>query len=458
MIFISHAAPEDNEFARWLSLRLAGVGFEVWSDVTKLLGGEKFWREIEVAIKEHTAKFLLCVSTSPVRSGVLRELDWAFEAEAATKRDLIVPLKLDSTAFAKFPRDLGSYVNAIRFDHGWAAGLAQVLAMLERDGIKPGNRCGLSVVRDAWARWYPIDEGLANGTDECVSNLFPTTHVPERIWYHPTHRYVRRGFKGDSLRVIAEPYANGFVSFCEPHEMRRAVQRFGIRAQESTAVTWEKFLSEGFTHIALRERTAQRYGTTLLRRAFQRRIEELGLVPYALANKKVCFWLKSGFLVNDEGRFKSGEGKQHTRALVGFKTLIANKEGVRAKRLWHFAVQGLPTFEPHEGMILKTHVVFTPDGQTPYGSDAYQHRARRNQGKNWWNDVWRDRLLAMMGVLAGGGEELAIPVAHGREFRFSALPVRFVTNASYVVTEQQPEDDMPDDDDLLDHDEVDENA
>ena len=36
IIFISHAAPEDNEFTRWLSLQLIGLGYTVWSDVLKL--------------------------------------------------------------------------------------------------------------------------------------------------------------------------------------------------------------------------------------------------------------------------------------------------------------------------------------------------------------------------------------------------------------------------------------
>ena len=47
MVFVSHANPEDNEFARWLALRLAGEGFPVWCDLTELLGGEDFWKDAE---------------------------------------------------------------------------------------------------------------------------------------------------------------------------------------------------------------------------------------------------------------------------------------------------------------------------------------------------------------------------------------------------------------------------
>lgn len=60
MIFISHALPEDNEFTRWLALRLAREGYPVWCDLTKLLGGEDFWSDIEDAIRNRTTKFLFC--------------------------------------------------------------------------------------------------------------------------------------------------------------------------------------------------------------------------------------------------------------------------------------------------------------------------------------------------------------------------------------------------------------
>jgi hypothetical protein len=51
VVSISHANPEDNEFTRWLSLKLASLGYHVWSDVTQLFGGEDFWRDIELAIR-----------------------------------------------------------------------------------------------------------------------------------------------------------------------------------------------------------------------------------------------------------------------------------------------------------------------------------------------------------------------------------------------------------------------
>jgi TIR domain len=50
LLFVSHATPQDSVFAKWLATQLAIAGYEVWCDVTKLLGGEKFWSDIAVPI------------------------------------------------------------------------------------------------------------------------------------------------------------------------------------------------------------------------------------------------------------------------------------------------------------------------------------------------------------------------------------------------------------------------
>jgi len=61
-VFVSHANPEDNTFALWLTLRLGEMGFKVWCDLTKLIGGETFWDKPEDAIRNSSAKFLYVLS------------------------------------------------------------------------------------------------------------------------------------------------------------------------------------------------------------------------------------------------------------------------------------------------------------------------------------------------------------------------------------------------------------
>ena len=58
-LFISHANPEDNAFARWLGAKLAAMGYEVWADVMRLHGGSDWSRELEEALRERAIKMLL---------------------------------------------------------------------------------------------------------------------------------------------------------------------------------------------------------------------------------------------------------------------------------------------------------------------------------------------------------------------------------------------------------------
>jgi len=54
------------------------MGFKVWCDLTKLIGGETFWDKAEDAIRNSTAKFLCVLArTSNGKDGVPRELQSA---------------------------------------------------------------------------------------------------------------------------------------------------------------------------------------------------------------------------------------------------------------------------------------------------------------------------------------------------------------------------------------------
>ena len=95
MLFLSHANPEDNAFTRWLALRLAREGYPIWCDLTKLLGGEDFWRDIEMALRQRAMKVLFVLSKASNRkAGTLKEIAVAEKVGKAFK-DFIIPLRID---------------------------------------------------------------------------------------------------------------------------------------------------------------------------------------------------------------------------------------------------------------------------------------------------------------------------------------------------------------------------
>ena len=65
-IFISHATPDDNDFTKWLALKLISLGYEVWCDILELDKGIDFWKTIEKEIRESAIKFLVVLSENKI--------------------------------------------------------------------------------------------------------------------------------------------------------------------------------------------------------------------------------------------------------------------------------------------------------------------------------------------------------------------------------------------------------
>jgi hypothetical protein len=75
-IFLSHAAPEDNEFTRWLAGKLSLSGYSIWFDLDRLKGGDYFWNKIEDAIRNQSIRMIAIVSeASHNKDGVRNEWD-----------------------------------------------------------------------------------------------------------------------------------------------------------------------------------------------------------------------------------------------------------------------------------------------------------------------------------------------------------------------------------------------
>jgi len=108
LVLVSHANPQDNYVALWLCTRLAAAGCKVWSDLTRLVGGELFWNDIQDAIRNHAAKVVFLVSRASVtKDGFLNELSIASGTErAAGLSDFLIPCRLDDLPHNDLPAQL----------------------------------------------------------------------------------------------------------------------------------------------------------------------------------------------------------------------------------------------------------------------------------------------------------------------------------------------------------------
>src|ERR1700733_907301 len=184
LIFISHAAPEDNDVAVWLTAHLAREGYHVWCDLPRLLGGERFWAEIEARIRDEAVKVLYILSkTSNGDSdrGFRKELHLADSESkrhlANGSKDFLIPIAVDDLRSA----DYNVYVhqrNATQFQDGWAIGFAKLLKKLKQDKVpKRMPRGGERAVAEWWDKFRSSSKGVKKRPTEFLSNWFPITSL-----------------------------------------------------------------------------------------------------------------------------------------------------------------------------------------------------------------------------------------------------------------------------------------
>ena len=136
-IFISHATPDDNNFTKWLSLKLIALGYEVWCDLFYLEKGTDFLNSIETEIRDNACKFLIVQTViSNKRDGVLKELAVATKVKKQLQDEtFIIPLSIDKKlSYDDINIELVR-LNSIDFKTSWAKGLQDLIEALEKQNV-----------------------------------------------------------------------------------------------------------------------------------------------------------------------------------------------------------------------------------------------------------------------------------------------------------------------------------
>jgi hypothetical protein len=429
LLFISHAMPQDNVFAKWLATQLAIAGYEVWCDVTKLLGGEKFWNDITEAIDSYAFRFLF-VSTLEAnrKAGTLRELKVALETqEKYGLRDFVVPLKIDQFPFGNMQKPLPD-LNGIRFDENWAAGLAQLLKLLEREGAPKSPDAGPGCVAEWYRRSQDRRRQSLVSDETCHSNWF-RLRLPQRLHFHrftgPAE--VLPGLVS-GLKFPHRVHGSYVACFAPVHEMQ-----LGIPSTFSETVSVETllFIHEGSEALAIKSFDANNIVSDIVRQAWGSALDGKGLGSFALASGLTARFFHNGALERNRSYFRAPGGRKTYRQLVGNKskrTLEGKKE---PDGFWHYALSASPQLVPFARLVLRHHVIFTDDGAMPWSKPERMQKARRSVCKQWWNREWRDRLFGFAAALTSR-RELRVPVGEGQQITGSMAPMNFIGPWTYL--------------------------
>lgn len=423
MLFLSHATPEDNGFGRWLALQLANEGYPVWCDLTKLLGGEDFWKDIQEAIREDSIRFLFVLSRhSNTKDGTLQELACAKGVASKIKsqiRDFIIALKVDDLPYSDVDIEI-QRLNHVSFNSSWATGLHQLLKKLEEDGVPKSPNFSPQAVSTWWRSQaeFSAEHGVTDEPEAEISNWYRIASLPEVLWCHNISRRTsgKLDFDVSGLPWPAVKATDlSFVTFAPAEEVADFLDG-SIFIQSSIKLV--------AADIAQKGHPLARALVSLLRQGWDKAVEGRGFWMQKMSPQPNRYYMQKG--ANERIFFEGVNGKRTYRDVVGYAT----KRGVL--RYWHYAISGKPEMVPYPHIVVRGHVLFSDSGAALWTDAEKSAKARRNQCKGWWNDEWRDRMLAAMSLLRSESGSIALPMSVNESVLLEAQPDTFESPVSYA--------------------------
>jgi hypothetical protein len=424
VVFLNHANPEDNVFALWLGARLTAAGYSVWSDLLQLTGGERFWKDINEAIRHHTAVFLPILSNAsidPAKEGVHNEIAIATTVRRELKLDhFIVPLRLERVP--DIPPQL-IQLTYIDFSANWADGLAQLLERLEKSAVPKEAAPETATMRLWAARHAGLAGSIVDQPETLQSNWFPIRDLPTHIHFYSTP--VAKDLwdrTTAALSIPCRPYLRLLIAFA-PIDAVQAVTGPDIPVSLEYRVATEDFLG-GTSGDAPRIPAvdARNIVTDLLRQAWELFAQTRGLKRHAMASAE-CWYVPQGLLEKDKARFRDADGKARWRAMGG----IRGKRRIR----WFYGISVRAALAEPSRLIVQSRAVFSEDGTSLVTDGKRALRLRKWLCKSWWNDDFRDRLLGLMAVLSGEDTVLRLPLGGDAVANVEALPLSFTAPLTY---------------------------
>ena len=330
--FISHANPEDNEFASWLGTRLTSAGYEVWTDVLNLLGGEPFWRDIGDTIRKDAAVVIVALShASYQKDGVLDEIALAINTgRQLNKEQFVIPIRLDDLPFSDFPEQL-IRLNAIDFSPNWADGLSKLLQIFKDTQI-PQSNSNFGEALATWQKFKQKQSTFISDTPESVfSNWFHISSLPSHInffRFNASKEAMKQAF--NKFQSPATPYQQFVVSFADAATLE--MEASYIHLEQAYRVPLARFLNgqePRGPQILWWE--ARNMVTGLLRRAWEQFAQSQGLLLYEFAHGSAWF-IPLDLIKGNIATFQDENGQKRRRRLVG--------RSEKREIYWHFAVSG----------------------------------------------------------------------------------------------------------------------
>ena len=433
-LFLSHANPEDNNFGIWLCSRLSAIGYDVWIDKNNLLGGEKFWEEIDQTIRNDANKFLLVYSRhicypsqiGRLKDGIYKEYSLADGIGKQEKlKDFIQLLNVDGSPPNLF---IGAdRLNQIPFYNNWADGMRQLIEKLQKDNVPKSTVAFENEFCDWYENKYITQNGIVPKNEFYYTSYWPVEESPTHFYisqFESEKQATRIYYSSDVIYPIAK-ISNVLISFSSElplaiHSDLRPLVKRAARFEIKIAELLKGRESDSFpTH-----RDASNHLKALLDVVLHTLMRSRRLSWYLLANGKPAYYFTTKSPFHGKIVFNLPlSGKKKKKLLTGNYLSLGR---------WHYAISAQPILTPVLGYSVKSHILFTTDGFIPWRDKEKMHSHRRTKGRRMFNEEWRDLFLAFLSGLKSEEGHVWIPLTDELSLTLQPSPLCLEADFGYI--------------------------
>lgn len=429
-IFISHATPEDNDFTIWLASRLEMLGYKVWIDKEKLIGGETFWKEIDNAIRHESQKFLLVYSSNicyrreagNLKQGIYNELELAKSiANDNGLNDFIIPLKVDDSPHNLF---VGANVlNHIDFKDMWGTGLDFLVKKLERDNISKSNTKSVTF-QDWFETQYTNSNGIIAREEYYISSMWNFKILPDKFFLHQYQNKKQAEAIVNEFEFPFSIIANVIATFSKelPSEFLVDGKQVSIRPKSVFTVSLSDIIYGNNSVSFPTTRDMINHFKSLISSTLHSVFTQRGLEKYSFSGKKTAYFYIPGILENDKVKFIFPKNE---------KSKIKKVLGKYFEEQWHFGLSIKPRVNPNFSLSIYNHLIFTKNGHQVLRNRKKIQSYRRKKGKTMFNEQWRDLVLAFIQGLKVD-DEIKIRVNESQFLEMEEYPVIIDSSFGYI--------------------------
>lgn len=383
-LFISYA-PEEKALAEWLTQKLTAEGYKVWCESFKLLGGENYPENVDEAIKRHSFRMIALYSRSSLSNAeVTRQRGIAMSIDDPA--DFILPLIVDDVTSKDVDRKTAQ-LQFIGFQN-WADGLEQLLKKLMQIAAPKQLGNGKTIAAESFLR----KNFLSENSEVLITNFLRFKQIPEKV----LHFYTNSNIEGRHVGRLGAEWAfkyikpGTFLSFNAPPQ--EAIEQLQLEKVDEYEWKKDKTINGILTGNLISE---------LLRRSLEVKCFEKGL-KYYRDGKRSWIYFPQGLVQGDRIKYVRPDGKQSRVGVTGKRTYWTPR--ISDEYHYHLA----PSFQIKQNMFDDFSVavrlrIYITNTQGYMLQPRPSLSRRKRLCKDWWNDEWLNRILAVCQYLGDDG-------------------------------------------------------